>query len=447
MYTNYMSWQKKLFFGLLGGVILVVLLIVAVAKFGQKKEPITITYWGLWEPEEVIKPLIAEFETVHPDIKVNYVFQSQREYRERLQNALSQGRGPDVFRIHNTWLPMFKSELSPVPFTEFESIYPPVVSYDFRLGSNYMAVPLMYDGLALYTNDELFDQGGKTIPTSWEELRKTAVELSVCDSVDGRCTRGDKILISGAAMGTADNVDHWQDVLGIIMMQNNVNLSLPQGQSAEESLQYYTIFNRADHVWDSTLPSSTSMFAAGKLAMYFAPSWRVFEIKETNPKLKFSVHPLPQLPLDISRGEKPTTWATYWAEGVSKKSQNTTAAWEWVKFLSSKESLTKMYQTASGIREFGEIYPRIDMQASLINAPYVGPVVSQVANARSWYLTGFTFDGPTGINTKISNYFADAINSINQGRQPSEVTKTLSAGVNQVLSQYGLATQLAAPAN
>lgn len=452
MYTKYMSWQKKVIFGILGGIVLVLLLIIVVVKFGQKKEPVTVTYWGLWEPEEVMKPLISEFETAHPTIKINYVFQSQREYRERLQNALAAGRGPDVFRIHNTWLPMFRQELSPVPASvmsasEFEASYPPVMSYDFRLGGNYMAVPMMYDGLALYTNDELFNQGGKTVPTSWEELRKTAIELSVCDSADGRCTRGDKILISGASMGTTDNVDHWQDILGIIMMQNNVNLSSPQGQSAEESLQYFTIFNRADHIWDSTLPSSTSLFAAGKLAMYFAPSWRVFEIKNTNPKLKFSVHPLPQLPLDLSRGEKPTTWATYWAEGVSKKSKVSDAAWEWVKFVSSKDSLMKLYKTASGIREFGEIYPRTDMQASLVSAPYVGAIVSQADNARSWYLSGFTFDGPTGINSKISNYFADAINGINQGRQASEVTKTLSAGINQVLSQYGLATQIATPAN
>ena len=293
---------RKIIIGIVGGIILAGLVALIVTRLpavkNKKAEPVTITYWGLWEPESVMRPVITDFEVANPEIKVNYIFQSQREYRERLQNALAAKRGPDVFRIHNTWVPMFRADLAPIPAevfsaSEFENTFYSVTRSDLRLGGSYVAVPIMIDGLALYTNDQLFAQGGKKIPVAWEELRKTANDLSVCDSSDGRCTRGDKILISGAALGTADNVDHWQDILGVLMLQNNVNLANPVGQSAEESLQYFTIFNRADHIWDSTLPTSTVMFANGKLAMYFAPSWRAFDLMSINPKLKFTVSPIP----------------------------------------------------------------------------------------------------------------------------------------------------------
>ena len=420
----------------------------AILNLIKKPDPITLTYWGLWEPESVVKPLIDEYQVANPNVKISYIYQSPREYRERLQNALAQGRGPDIFRIHNSWVPMFKSDLDPVPpeaysASEFESVFYPTAKSDLRLAGGYVAVPLEFDGLAMYVNDDLLAKSGQTVPQTWEDLRGAAKAMSVCDSQDGTCTAGDRILISGTALGTADNVDHWQDILAVMMLQNNVNLNAPTGVSAEDALSFYTVFTRVDNIWDSTLPSSTLAFAGGKVGIYFAPSWRVFDIQSLNPRLKFSIHPLPQLPTDPTRGEKLVTWASYWAEGVNKKSPLTKQAWNFIKFLSSKESLQKLYQQAVATgRAFGEPYSRTDMAASLASSPYVAPYISQAATARSWYIASGTYDGATGINSRLSVYFADAVNGINQGNSPSDAVKTLSAGVNQVLSQYGLTSPL-----
>jgi ABC-type glycerol-3-phosphate transport system substrate-binding protein len=423
---------------------------VAKNLLGQKKTgPANLTYWGLWESESVVKPLIEEYQTAHPQVKITYVFQSPREYRERLQNALSSGSGPDIFNIHNSWVPMFKADLAAVvpeaySAAEFESTFYPTTKGDLRVGSNYVGVPLEIDGLAMFVNEDLLSKAGKTVPASWEDLRRTAIDLSVCDSEDGKCSPGSRVLVSGVAMGTADNVDHWQDILALLMLQNNVNLNAPAGQSAEEALQYYTIFNRSDHVWDSTLPNSTLAFAQGKVAIIFAPSWRVFDVKALNSQLKFNTYPVPQLPLDPVRGEKPVNWASYWVQAVNKKSPNSAAAWDFIKFLSSKESLEKLYQNAVATgRDFGEPYSRMDMGSALSAAPYVAPYISQAPNARSWYIASSTFDGQTGINSRLSTYFADAVNGVNQGKSATEAVKTLSSGVNQVLSAYGIVSPLA----
>ncbi len=441
--------------GVLLGILVLLLVgagIWAGLKFIKPKSagPVTLTWWGLWEADTIAKPLIDQYQAAHPNVKINYLFQSQHEYRERLQNALSQGTGPDIFRIHNSWVPMFKADLAPIPAeiysaTTFESTFYPTTKVDLRVGSNYVAVPLEIDGLGLFVNQDLLSQAGKSVPQSWEELRQTAIDLSVCDTPDGKCKPGSRVLVAGAAMGTADNVDHWQDIVATLLLQNNVDLNAPSGKAAEDVLEFYTVFTRTDGVWNSTMPNSTTAFANGKLALYFGPSWRVFDMLAINPSLKFKVYPVPQLPLDPARGEKPITWASYWAESVNAKSAHTKEAWEFVGWLSSQDTLQKYYQqaVASG-RKFGEPYSRQDMASLLQSDPYVGAYISQAPVAKSWYLASFTWDGPTGINSRLGQYFADAINGVNQGKSTPEAVKTLAAGINQVLSQYGIAA--AAPA-
>ncbi len=51
----------------------------------------TITYWGLWEPESVMRPVLDEFEKAHSGVKVEYKMESPQEYRERLQSAINSG--------------------------------------------------------------------------------------------------------------------------------------------------------------------------------------------------------------------------------------------------------------------------------------------------------------------------------------------------------------------
>lgn len=404
-----------------------------IPRLSQPQE-VTLTYWGLWEDQQIIQPLISEYEEKNPRVKIQYIKQASQDYRERLQNSLAAGRGPDIFRFHNTWVPMLAQELSPLPpevmdASTFASTFYPVAISDLTLGANIVGIPLEIDGLALFINDEIFQAAGSSPPTTWDDLRKRALELTIRDGQGA-------ISQSGVAAGTATNVDNWQDILALMMLQNGADLANPTGKLAADALAFYTIFSRTDKVWDETLPSSTAAFAAGRLAMYIGPSWRVFEIKRTNPTLKFSVLPAPQLPKTV--GEEDITWASYWVEGVSRKSQNQKQAWDFLKFLSTRESLQKIYQNASQTRLFGEPYSRLDLASLIENDPLVGSYIKQAPASRSWYLTSRTFDGPTGINSRISRYFEDAINSVLKGEDAQRALETAASGVSQVLSQYGI---------
>lgn len=412
-------------------------LFLAFKFISSRTQTETITYWGLWESEAVMRPIFDQFEKTHPRIKVNYQLESLREYRERLTAALAQDRGPDIFRLHDSWVPMFQANLTPVPASVFttaayESIFYPAVKDTLRLGTSYAGIPLEYDGLVMFVNDDLLAQSGLPAPQNWDDLRKAATTMTKCDTPAQSCPGG-RILVSGAALGTTDNVDHWQDVISVLMLQNNVDLNNPSGPAANDVIGYYNSFSRSLGVWDSTLPASTQSFAQGQVGIYFAPSWRTFDIKAINPRLRFSLHPIPQLPLAVDRGEKPVNWASFWIEGVNSKSPHAAASWTLLQYLSSPEVMVQLYQQqkTSG-RDFGEPYSRVDLANQLASDALVSPVLSQAPLARTWYLSSATADGPTGLNTQLSDAFAQAINSGDSASLPGSVST--------ILAKYGLST-------
>jgi ABC-type glycerol-3-phosphate transport system substrate-binding protein len=317
---------------------------------------------------------------------------------------------------------------------DFSENFYQVITSDLSYGNSIVGIPLGYDSLTLYINQDIFDKAGKTPPTTWDDLRKTAKELTIKD---------DKGIIvqSGVALGRTENVDNWQEILALLMIQNGVDLGNPVGKNAEDALTFFTLFSSVDGVWDATLPTSTQAFAAGKLAMYIAPSWRAFEVQHKSPNLKFITVGVPQLPKD-NTSEQDITYATYWAQGVWSKSTNKTKAWDFLGYLSSTDSLEKLYKNESAIRSFGEPYPRTDMASFLKDHPVVGSIITQAPGARSWYLASRTFDGSTGINTQMSNYFGDAVNGVVTGKMTSdEALVTVAQGVLQVMSQYGVSAK------
>ncbi|KKU95360.1 MAG: hypothetical protein UY27_C0020G0012 [Candidatus Gottesmanbacteria bacterium GW2011_GWA1_48_13] len=233
---------------------------------------VTLTYWGLWENDAIIRPVIAKFEADHPKIKVQYVKQSPRQYRERLAAAIARAEGPDVFRFHNTWVAMLKNDLALVPSTvmtpaQFGTSFYPVAVADLVAGQNIFGIPIMIDGLGLYYNEDLFAAAGVTPPATWEEMLTLVPKLTV--------RNGDQILTSAIALGTTGNVENFSDIVATMMLQNGASLVAPTGTEAEEALIFYRKFASPSdpvYTWNDTLDNSVYAFATGKVAMILARS-------------------------------------------------------------------------------------------------------------------------------------------------------------------------------
>lgn len=445
------AFPKKLIIILF--VIIIVLGLISVLvpilrqNIGRVGGQVNLTWWGLWEDQSVVQPLIDEYQAANPNVKVTYIQQSKEDYRERLTSALASGDGPDIFRYHNTWVPMFRSNLAPVPSdtiapSDYLATFYPDAAASLSSGSDIVGVPLEFDSLALYVNDSIFDTYLKSPPTTWDELKQLAQEMTVKDP-------SGVIQQAGVALGNATNVDHWPEILALLMMQNQVNMTDPSSENAAIALDYYTRFQTQDQVWNDTLPTSTQMFASGKLAMYLAPSWRAHEIAALNPNLRFHTVTAPQLPKSFT-DEPNLYYASYWAEGVSEESSFKPEAFKFLKFMVERTSLEQFYQNAVNSdpnRKFGEPYPRRDMQALIASEPVVGSFVRQGQEAKTWFLQSFTWDGPTGINSLMNEIFAEAVGSVVTGGSAERAMEKAAGEVQQVLAQYGLIRPLPTPAN
>lgn len=393
---------------------------------------ITLNYWGLWENDTLTRQVLSDFEATHPHIKVQYTVQSPKQYRERLQAAINRGEGPDIFRFHNTWLPMLRAQLSTVPSTvmtaaEFGTSFFPVANNDLVAGEAIYGIPLEIDGLGLYINEELFATAGVTSPTTWTDVINLIPKLTV--------KNGTAIVTSAIALGTTNNIEHFSDIMAVMFIQNGANLKKLTGTEAEGTLVFYRKFaDPSDplYTWSDGMDNSVSAFASGRVAMILAPSWRAHEIAVINPKLRFHISPIPQL-----QGNA-VAWASYWVEGVSSRSPNQEAAWEFVKYMTSKETATKLYTQASSIRLFGEPYARIELANTITEDPYLGAFVKQATYARSFPLASRTFD--SGLNDKLIQYLTDGVNGMTNGGSPTQVLTTVSQGFRQVLSSYGITT-------
>ncbi len=407
-------------------IVLVVVALTVIPRLTKKVENITLTYWGLWEPSSVMQAVIADYESQNPNVKIEYSMQSPKNYRSRLQSAITGGTAPDIARIHNTWLPMFKNSLTPapesiVPVSALDAYYPIVKKNATSVGKTY-ALPIGIDGLALLYNEDMLKEAGATPPSDWNSFRKLAFDLTKINAETKIIER------AGAAMGTTNNVEHWSDILGLLVLQNSGDPSKPSSSAVQDAITFFTIFSTQDKSWDSSQPNSVYAFATGTVAMILAPSWQIPEIKAINPDLKFGVAPAPTLP------STKIAWGSYWMEAVPKSSKNAEEAWKFIKYLSSESSLQKIYAGAAQVHTIGEPYPLTNMASLLSTDPLAGPYVSQGPNYVSWYLTSRTYD--EGINDQLIKYYEDAVNTINNGSTVEAVIKTLDAGVAQVLAKF-----------
>lgn len=398
-----------------------------------------IVWWGLWEDASIVTPLITKYESENPGVTIKYVKQSPEEYRERLASAMARGDAPDIFRIHNTWVPMFNEELAVIPSSVMseeeyrETFYTPIVeSLVSKEGP--VGIPLMYDSLGLFVNQDLFTTFSASVPSGWDELRQTATELTIRDVTQG-------LQQSGFAMGQVENIDNWQEIITLMLIQNGADLVKLDGVLAIDPYRYFLQFKSTDRIWDETFPPSKLAFSTGKVAMIIAPSSAAWEINRQNPSLKFRVYPVPQL-TKLSESDPDITYATFWTEAVWSQSKKQTQAWEFLKFLSSSESLQTLYNNSKESEDvLPGAYPRKDMKGFLTNDPFYGATVNLADDAKVWYTASDTNDGETGINTLLAAAYIKGLQFKNVGNVANDLESILpqiSIEVRTVLSKYGL---------
>ncbi|MDE2590011.1 MAG: extracellular solute-binding protein, partial [Patescibacteria group bacterium] len=222
---------------------------------------VKLTYWGLWEDSNVMQSVISDFERQNPNITVEYVKQDPKQYSERLLARIQNGTGPDIFRFHNTWVPMLRGVLAPLTretmtSQDFSKSFFPVAKIDLIKNGAILGIPLEIDTLSLFANTDLLQKEKLSVPTTWPDF------ISVSRAITTRDING-KIKIAGAALGAYDNITHAPDIVSLLLVQNgaNVNDLGSTAQNASDAVTFYTSFTKNDgNVWDTTLDPSIKAF-------------------------------------------------------------------------------------------------------------------------------------------------------------------------------------------
>ena len=416
--------------------------------FEKKEKPTFISYVGLWDPK-IINPLKVEFQRQHPNVTVEYEKKDPRLYYETLKNLISSDKSPDIFWWHSGLGPLLKEHLAKLDeatlsTADYERTYYPITKADAKIGGFYRGIPLEIDGLALIYNKKLFAEK-KLVkpPKTWSELQRVYVPaLNKYDKKKG-------VLRSAIALGTANNISNFSEIVGLLLFQNgvsfvknadvNVNKSLAINKDnlGERAIEFYTSFIAGkSRVWDTTLPNSIRAFAKGKVAMIILPAYKLpslqTQVRAYGNKAKLGVAELPQPP-----NRTPVTWASYWLSGVSLKSEHQKEAWEFIKFLSEPDNLRKIFKEEVKMRKVGRPYPRVDMNKELRKDPLLVPYISQAPYAKSFYLHPETFD--KSLNDGMVGAATELVTRMVEGKGATKSNlKKFAEKSKEILSRYGV---------
>lgn len=442
---------------------------------GTKKKSskkIELTYYRLFDNEDIFQPMIQEFESKNKNIKIHYrKFTDPQEYEDLIINELAEGEGPDIFSLHNTWMLKHRKKLTPAPektmnLETFEKTFVQVAAQDMLLrdeGGNVRVygIPLSVDTLALYYNKDIYEDRipsrGKPA-TTWEALKEDVYKLNKKDN------SFERFEVAGIAMGRADNIIRAVDILYLLMLQEKTKIynenfteatfARSQGGLTEGSLRYpgvealtlFTSFgipSNKNYSWNMYLSDPQSKekeietFARGKVAMVIGYSYLYEEIVNQMDALKkkglksidkqdIGVVPIPQVFDPENSDEGRETYASYFAESVTRTSEHPQEAWEFIRFLSSKENEAYLYEKT------GRPTSRRDLIEEQIKDPIYGVFVSQLGYAKSIAMAD---------PKKYKEILEKTIEAVLNNQSASEALRIASSEIDKLIPKGGLFPQ------
>ncbi|MBU1166921.1 extracellular solute-binding protein, partial [Patescibacteria group bacterium] len=377
---------------------------------------------------------IEAYQAENPHVNITYRKLTFSEYEGAIVDALASGKGPDIWSIHNTWLPKHIDKLEPAPadlitLNDYQDTFVDVASKDFvdSEGQIY-AIPMSVDTAALYYNKDLLNTAFVVEPpATWTDFKEAVKKLTATDE-------SGEIIRSGVSMGTAYNVNRSPDILSLLMLQNgaqmvndaktaatfNQSATTSDGESyfpGLEALIFYTDFSnprKSVYTWTPTMPNSIDAFVAEESAMMFSYAYQQEVLKEKSPKLNFGVATMPQ----IENTPKEVNYANYWGEVVSKSSEHKEEAWKFLTFLAKKNVSEKYVELT------GRPAARKDIVKDQLEDPKLRIFAGQALTADSWYQKD---------PSAVDNIFSKMIESVVLGE--SEPEDALNSANQKITTQ------------
>ena len=428
--------------------------------------PVSLTFYGLFDNEDVITPFIDTYQDAHPNVTILYKkFTDPEEYMNLIINELAEGEGPDLFMLNNSWFPEHYRKLTPAPETlvtteQFRSSFVDIAAKDLIIPDDngveqIWGIPLYVDTLALYYNDSHFEDA---IPSqgepsaTWEGIKNDVSLLNKQDQSFERFSR------SGIALGRGDNILRAFDVLMMMMLQYKTSfytgdytkVLFGNDPNALAALELFTSFglpSKKNYSWNKYLADANSSekelttFAKGKVSMMFGYSYTYEDLisevsrlseegEETMDWGDIKIAPAPQVEDPETTADSRIAYANYFVPVVGRTSTNSETAWDFLLSMTNPE-LMKTYNATTH---------RPSALRSLINEqtqdPIYGVFASQVGYATDLTMTNSeTYEG----------IFLDGISDILGTARSQDVLASLADQIQALIPTSGIKPTYVAP--
>lgn len=361
--------------------------------------PVTISYYNYnlasaGNGAEATKRLIAQFEAANPNIKVEPVGASSFELTSRVQADVAAGRIPDVVQMVFSDLAFGVDNLGVaalediVPEEErkehFAGMSPNGLKLGMLNGKTY-GLAYTFSTPVLFYNADLFRKAGldpDNPPRTWAEVKTAALAIT------------SKTKASGIATGIfGPSAGDWlfQGVLrsnnGILMSADRKTLAFAEPTSVEAVAMLRDLYDSGAYT-NLEIDAAMEGMAAGNIGMYLQTSAiQGFLVRGAQGKFDLRASTMPRF------GEKPQRPNNSGSALVilSRDPLKRRAAWELMKFMTSKEAYTVITS------EIGYLPLRTDIVDDpkylgdwVKKHPLIKPNLEQLAMLEPWV----SFPGP-----------------------------------------------------
>lgn len=397
---------------------------------------ISIEYWTYLDParNELEAELIQEFERKNPEVKVNMIIYSSAELIHILPNALSAGRGPDVFNIQQDYISSILEKgyinainceaLGYSSFLEVQDDYiEGALSGVMKYGVVY-GIPMEFTNWCLYINKEKFREAGldpeTDYPKSWEDVVEISEKLVV---------REDGILVErGFDFRYPQYLTFFVPMvqqLGGSIYNADGNLELTNEEAWIKAFTFMQEWgplhkNLGSPTYINARKSFLNDEAAMMLSGLYHIQWMEFLYPELYEKDDWMIVPFP-----VFEGGKEVAAAKYchyWCVNRESSDEKKDGAWSFIGYLSdnAESYLTRAYKVSpqKSIVENLESY----------GIPYSSVFIEELDNSE------FVYSGPSAI--EIKNTIETLIKEVMLlGLDPEKAVIRLEIAINGLSNQ------------
>ncbi len=310
----------------------------------------TVNFWdafGSGANKTAIDTLTKQYMQKNPNVTVNVqAYDSYATLKTKITAAIAAGKPPAISQVYEEWATQYQQSnaiVSLQPFisgkngiSDLNDFYPTLLKDGQLNGTQYM-LPFNKSLIVLYYNVDALKAAGITPPTTIDEM---VSDLTKVTKPDG----------SQWGLSYTPDVDFWSILYKGL---GGTNFVSPDGKTvafatganaaiAKDALgklaplvQSKAIHITSANAWQNDFASQKSLFGISSIASY------PFLKKAINGAFQFNEAPIPAGP----KGQFTTLFGTNLAMYAGVDTDTQSAAWDYMKFLTSSESNASFVQT------------------------------------------------------------------------------------------------------